>query len=223
MQDSLAGYRITIGENRLPTLLLVPRSLLLVLTLGLLGETVERAPDDRELTDLERSLIEYFLQTQWLPAFKETWPSDVDAIWQSPQTEVNPACSRLFKPDELVLVFTCVVMVPFGEQKLSWLFHKKGLAQLVGLRETTATPADPAHSNLEALVRGMPLDLVVVLGKVELGIAQLARLEVGDVLLLHQQVSEPLTAMVGDEPKFRGWAGRAGTSAAFRIESLIDE
>jgi len=223
LPDGQAGYRIVIAGNRLPTLLVLPRPLLLALVGGLLGETGEQLPEDRELTPVEQSLAEYFLQNLWVPFFKETWPSAVQVIWEWPQPEPNPQCSRVVPSDASVVVFTCVLRGPFGEQTCSWLFPKKGLAELLGAAEPDAPPADAATARVETLVRNLPLDFVVVLSRVEISLAQLAELQVGDVILLHQRVGEPLAAQVGDETKFLGWAGRSGSSTAFRIESVIGE
>jgi flagellar motor switch protein FliM len=220
--EAVAGYRVALVDTRLPTLLILPRPLLLTLVDGLLGQAVDQLPADRELTDVERPICEYFLQTLWLAFFKDTWPGAVQGIWEYPQAENNPQCSRLFAPDELVVVFTCEIRGPFGAQTCTWLFQKKGLAELMGWDESDAVSTEPQGSRIETLVRSLPLDVVVVLGGVEICISQLSQLRVGDVILLNQRVVEPLTALIGDEAKFRGWAGRSGSSIAFRIDSLIE-
>lgn len=222
LDEAAAGYRISLAGNRLRTLLIVSRPLLLTFVDGLLGQAVEKLPADRELTDVERPIAEYFLQTLWLTFFKDTWPGAVQVIWEFPQAENNPQCSRLFAPDELIVVFTCEIRGPFGVQECSWLFQKKGLAELMGWDEGDVVPTEPQGSRIETLVRSLPLDVVVVLGGVDICISQLSQLQVGDVILLNQRVGEPLTALIGDEAKFRGWAGRTGSSLAFRIDSLIE-
>jgi flagellar motor switch protein FliM len=222
LDDAAAGYRITLAGNRLPTLLVLSRPMLLALVDGLLGQALESLPADRELTDVERPIAEYFLQTLWLTFFKDTWPGPVPGIWEFPQAERNLQCSRLFAPDELVVVFSCEIRGTFGVQECSWLFQRKGLAELLGWNEDAVGSKEPQASRIETLVRSLPLDVVVVLGGVEICISQLSTLQVGDVILLNQRVSEPLTALIGDEAKFLGWAGRTGSSMAFRIDSLIE-
>ncbi|MFO0865831.1 MAG: FliM/FliN family flagellar motor C-terminal domain-containing protein [Gemmataceae bacterium] len=83
----------------------------------------------------------------------------------------------------------------------------------------------PVHvgNQLEALVRNLPLDVTVILGTVEVPLAQLANLQRGDLILLEQRISEPLSAYLGDKPFFRGWPTRAGSYQAFAIDSLLDQ
>jgi flagellar motor switch/type III secretory pathway protein FliN len=75
---------------------------------------------------------------------------------------------------------------------------------------------------LETLVRDLPVEVSVTLGNVELPLAELSRLREGDVVILNQRTSEPLTALVAGARRFRVWPGRLGSQQAFRIESLIE-
>src|SRR4051794_41112477 len=65
LPDNSVGYKIAIAGSQLPTLLVLPRPLLLAIVQGLLGESCDKLPEDRDLTEVERSLVEYFLQTLW--------------------------------------------------------------------------------------------------------------------------------------------------------------
>ena len=67
----------------------------------------------------------------------------------------------------------------------------------------------------------LPLDITVVLGTVELTLGELARLMVGDVIILDQRVSDPLPAFLAGENKCRGWPGRVGSRQAFEIQSFV--
>ncbi len=63
--------------------------------------------------------------------------------------------------------------------------------------------------------------MTVVLGTVELSLADLSRLSVGDVVILDQRVSEPLTAELAGQQKCAGWPGRVGTRQAFEVASFL--
>src|SRR2546430_1497218 len=60
---TVIGYRVVIGSGQLPTLLVLPRVLLLQLVALILGDAA--APEDREPTLVEDNLAEYFLAHYW--------------------------------------------------------------------------------------------------------------------------------------------------------------
>lgn len=221
--DRLVGMRVPLGAPPLPTLLVVPRPLLLALTGALLGEESAGPLDDRDLTTVELSLAEHFLTAHWLPPFVRTWPGAAEPRWQAGPPESLAQCGRQFAQDEPLVAFAWTLTGDFGAADCWWFFRRAGLAELLGADEGTATPIEAVPARLEALVRGLPLPLAIELGSVELPLAQLSQLRVGDLVLLGQRTAEPLTARVGDREKFRGWAGRSGSSWAFQIASLIEE
>ena len=75
---------------------------------------------------------------------------------------------------------------------------------------------------MESLVHGLPVELIVDLGSIELPLSRLSQLQVGDVIMLNRRIDEPIVAQVGDTPKFLGWAGRAGSLKAFRVQSMTE-
>ena len=85
-----------------------------------------------------------------------------------------------------------------------------------------ADAASRTDHRVEALVGGLPVEVVALLGTAELTLSQLAGLKAGDVVLLKQRVSEPLSAVVAGRPRFRVWPGRSGSRQACRIDSLTE-
>lgn len=86
-------------------------------------------------------------------------------------------------------------------------------------REASKEAAGRQH--LEPLVCELPVEISVLLGTIDLPFSQLARLRPGDLVILNQSVSEPLTALVAGEKKFQVWPGRVGSRPAFQIKSSI--
>lgn len=218
------GFRIHLGPEKLPTLWIVQRSLALSLISGLLGEAESGEKPERDLTLVEDSLADYFVQSNWTPYFKEAWPSLEETSWEVGPREPNPQVTRLFAPTDPLIVFSFEFKGPFGSKPSTWLFPQKGFMALLDHEEPAPerTPANVGNQ-LEALVRNLPLDITVILGNVEVPLAQIANLQRGDVILLEQRISEPLSAYLGDKPYFRGWPTRAGSYQAFVIDSLLDE
>lgn len=71
-------------------------------------------------------------------------------------------------------------------------------------------------------MRGVPLDLSVVLGEAAVPLRQLLQLAIGDVIPLSTRVGEPLVAPVQGRPKFLGHPGRQGSFAAFKVASVLE-
>ncbi|GBD21058.1 Flagellar motor switch protein FliM [bacterium HR28] len=78
-------------------------------------------------------------------------------------------------------------------------------------------------AHLSAQLEEVPLQLRVELGRVRLTVQDLLALEVGDVLVLDQDVSFPLTVYVENEPRFYAFPGRRGRSLAVRIGGTVTE
>lgn len=72
-------------------------------------------------------------------------------------------------------------------------------------------------ADLMAQLEEVPLTVVVELGRARLTVDDLMKLEVGDVLVLDQDVSFPLLVKVENEPCFYAYPGKRGRSLAVRI------
>jgi flagellar motor switch protein FliM len=222
LPEGTCGYRVMIGDDRLPTFLTLPRPLLLRLVESLLGEK-EPAENARDFTPIEENLAEYFLIEHWLPSFRETWPAaEVPAVRLHPR-EANPQCSRLFAPTESLIQITFQLRAGGGEGLGAWYFHRRALIELVG-GPIEAAPPEIAPNVLaarrEAVVTSLPIHLQIVLGSTDLSLTQLARLKVGDVLLLDRRADERIIAQAGGRELFQGKAGRHGSRKAFQIEGF---
>ncbi|HYV36409.1 MAG TPA: FliM/FliN family flagellar motor switch protein [Gemmataceae bacterium] len=223
LPETVVAYRIALPPET-ATLAIFPRITMLTVVAGLLGDGAGGLTQDRELTGVEESLFRYFLQDFLLPVFQEAWPGTTPLVPTLDRLEVNPRWSRIFADVGHLLSCGFVMRCGGVKHNCQWLAPQKGLLALLG--ETvqqhgeTATGPAPPSPNIETLVRELPVEIAVQLGSAELSLSQLARLDVGDMVILNQKVTEPLLASVGGGHKFRGWAGRIGALQAFQIESL---
>jgi flagellar motor switch protein FliM len=226
LPDALIGYRMVRGAEPAEAFLLLPRPLVLALVAAMVGAAASSLPEDRELTVVEDSLCDYLVQHLMLPVFQETWPGREGLALTVRQKESNPKYARVFAPDALVVVGTFAVRGPFGEQAWYWIEPQKRLLELFAeLRQEGPGAAQQVagRQRMEELVRQLPVEIAVTLGKAELPLLSLARLHAGDLIILNQRVSEPLAASVAGEKKLRVWPGRVGSRQAVQIESLLGE
>jgi len=225
LPETAVAYRLGLAGGKVTTLAAMSRPLALALASGLVGDCGKALPADRELTVLEESLFEFFVNHHLLPSLNETWPGSEPARLELLQAEPNPRWSRLFSADMPVVMCTFILSGPFGVDEWHWLLPREGLLMLLDQPDMPAPAADgdaaTARPRLEARVNDLPVEISVCLGSVNVRLSQLSGLRVGDLIVLNQRVSEPLTAAMGKEDKYRGWPGRIGSSQAFKIESLL--
>ena len=223
--DAVVGYRIAVGKEGVTTLLMLQRPLVLAVVAGMVGDATGVLPEDRELTPVEESVCAFLLEHVLLPAMQETWLGAESVDIKFGQREANPKYARVVAPSSSVVVSSFVFRGPFGEQEWSWMLPQKFLLQLFAggqepVQEVSEEPAGRAQ--MEQLVRTLPVEISVTLGSVDLPLSQLSQLQPGDLMVLHQRVSEPLTASVAGGKKMRVWPGCIDSQRAVRIESAME-
>jgi flagellar motor switch protein FliM len=224
LPDPCVAVRIILDRD-VPTILAMPRTLVLALAAALLGDAGGDAVTDRELTPVEETLLRYFLETFVLPALRETWPGPVVPSMELDETEPFPQWTRLFTGYELLVDSTLAFSGVFGEERAHWLVPQKPLSSLLGTSSDAEAqePVDAgSERGLDAIVQELPLEIAVQLGCASISLSQLASLRVGDMVILGQQVSAPLAAYVGSERKLQVWAGRVGAWKAIQVESVLE-
>jgi flagellar motor switch protein FliM len=229
LPEAAVGYGVTLGSEAVAALAALPRSLALALVGGMLGDADSALPEDRGLTAVEEELYGFFVQEVLVATLQETWPAAQAIPLKLRRREPHPRWTRIFPPEDNVVACSFALKGPFGEGGWTWLLSQKHLLEQLarsapGAARVKAAPAGlPEAERLRLLVEELPVDVTVVLGTVQLTLAELAQLSVGDVVILNQRVSEPLPAYVAGEKKCRGWPGRVGSRQAFEIESFLGE
>ena len=225
VSENAFGGRL--NEPRLGvSLLAVPRPVLLALIASLLGGAPSVLPADRDLTPVEEALWEFFVRTLWFPVLQHTWPGGEGFALALEHKETNPRFTRMFPAGEPVVVCGLTFQGPFGEHDWYWLLSQRSLtAQLAPTAPAPAAPSAPTRpvrERLEVLVRDLTLEFSACLGTVELPLAQISQLRVGDVVVLDQRCGEPLAAAVDGNKKFRAWPGRVGNRQAVMVQALLE-
>jgi flagellar motor switch protein FliM len=226
LPDAAVGYGVGFNSKTAAALLVLPRPLALALIAGMLGDESGALPEDRELTRVDDEVCRSFVEDALVRTLQETWPAAEAVPLTLLAREPHPRWARTFPPEGNVVVCTFDVKGPFGDSAWYWILSQKHLLEQLarsapGAEKAKAAGGLPEAERLRLLVEELPVDVTVVLGTVELTLAELARLGVGDLILLDQRVSESLPAYVAGEKKCRGWPGRVGSRQAFEIESFL--
>ena len=218
-ERSLA-FQVNLAGCNARSMFAIPNPLAQVLIGCLLGEQPTELPAERDLTPAESSVGEFLISTV-LGSLTEAWSGDTPLELRVGEREANLRRTKTFKATEPIAICRSTIQTAAGATACCWMLSNEYLTHLFGATERTRSPAPdaPTRVQLEALVRGMTTEVAIRLGGVQLTAPQLAKLQVGDLVVLDQRVSEPLRATIGDEPRYLGWPGRVGDRQAYVIES----
>lgn len=214
------GFRMFLAGC--PTILALPNRLAQSLAAGLLGDSLATELSERELSPVEINLCELTVKT-FIGSLTEAWIGESSPTVELRDREPNLRRSKTFRPKEALVVCRFSMNVLGCEHLWSWLVRMETILELFGAVPSgpVSTPSALQRQQMESLVRGMKLPLTVKLGQVQLTAPQLAELQIGDVVVLHQRITEPLKAFVSGWPAFLGWPGQIAGKQAFQIESEL--
>lgn len=215
LSDHQLGFALEMDNY--PVCLVVPRTLVLWLLLQALGEPLQQLPPDRELTAVERDSLDYLIP-QLLDPMRAVWPASVPPVVRLVEKGRpmvicrldfdRPALLARLQPtwtSEAEILFLFPTELPFRVMRVS--DRKDGFDRAL----------------LESAVRQLPVEFAVNLGTARLDFDQLRRLNPGDVVVLDQAVSAPLSATLSGLPRFHVWPGVIGGEVAVRIAADMAE
>jgi flagellar motor switch protein FliM len=224
LPDPGVGFVVTIGEMSFPTLWSFATPQALALAADLLGNLEPDWPKARALTAVEESLMQLLIhELAW--ALGESWPGRQSIACRAGDFEPRVARSRLFgRPDKMIVTEFCLA-TRLGDAECRWIIPEAPFEQLAGVEWPQTPQVDEpksATSGIERLAVALPITLTVRLGEARLPMAQLAGLEVGDVVVLDQFINEPVVADIHGVAKYRGFPGRIGMQSSFQIVEILD-
>jgi flagellar motor switch protein FliM len=200
-----------------PAFLTFDRPLLLALLAGLLGEPVSAMPDDRELTQIELSMVEVLIE-QILSPIRLAWLGENEPKLAIVSTGIPRAACRL-PADVPAIVVDISVKAPFGDGKFTLALPTAGWSHPKAALNDRSAPTSFPRALAESAVRELGVDFSVLLGHARLTLKELTNLKPGDVLVLEQRVTDPLRARIGGKERFQVWPGALGRRQAVRIHA----
>lgn len=191
--------------------------------LGGAGETIE---GNRELTEIERAVIEGVLDKA-LQDLAEAWQGLLELKVNIEGLEMNLQFTPLTAENEATLLISMEVSINDKVGRMNLCFPAVFLegvmpklstqAWMSGYTRPTASHADTWQQNL----RDVRLPLVVSLRDIQLPLRELANLQPGDVIALNHGIQEPVFVFVGQEAKFRGLVGTVRRNLAVRLTEVL--
>jgi flagellar motor switch protein FliM len=190
---------------------------------GGFGRGVGQLPPGRLFTPTETRIIRMILDIIFR-SLKEAWSPVLDVDFDVINSEINPQFAQIADENDLVIVNRfeaesgpdstgCVDVVhPYGSLKPI----RDLLRSRVQTGDGNAESERVWREHLFDAVGDAPLELKVMLGKLQIPLGRFTELRAGEVFFLRKP--EHVRVMIDDIPVFEAQVGRSGVAKAIRIE-----
>jgi flagellar motor switch protein FliM len=192
----------------------------------LLGGTGDPLHSNRELTEIERAIIEGVLDKA-LQNLAEAWQGLVELKTNIEGLEMNLQFTPITAENEATLLITMEVSINDKVGMMSLCFPAIFLEGVMpklstqvwmsGHTRQTISHTDTWQQNL----RDVRLPLIVSLHDIQLPLREVANLQPGDVIVLNHGIHEPVSVSVGQEVRFRGQVGTVRRHLAVRLTEVV--
>jgi len=195
----------------------------------LLGGQGQGAEKNRELTEIERTIIEHRL-SQIVELSEEAWSEVYELKPRFVSMETNPQFTQIVAPNEMTVLIT--IEVKIGEEVgminvcMPYLVLEPILDKLSTffLFSTQARVTSPEQiSVIRRKIEWAKVEMVAFLGHSEILVGDLLELSIGDVIPLNQPVNDTLPIYVGEFMKFKSIPGLHGDHLAVQITEVVKE
>ncbi|MEM1128034.1 MAG: flagellar motor switch protein FliM [Bacteroidota bacterium] len=182
----------------------------------------------REVSQIEQRVMSKVMARAF-ESMEEAWSQAAHFTLREAAFESNAEFVQIIPGVEPAIVSTFEVIVYDQRSFLNICYPYILLERIIGrsgMKEwisskTTEVPAE-VRRGFEHNLTTLDVQLSAELGRTTLPVTELLNLHAGDVIPLRQSVLEPLTLRVGNVPKFKATAGRAGKRRAVRITDVLD-
>lgn len=218
-QTADPGYAasLKLGEAEVPSLVTFSGRMIATLVSGVLGDIGEDWKEFEPLTTVETSMLE-LLFGEITRTVGMGWPELDPLPCTLDSCLYRPVRSRVYAPDEGLLQRELIIETPFGKESAWWLLPVDrltdiGMSSLDSLSDADVLPDE----RLPAIAATLPVDIVVQLGTTRISLPEMNELEVGDFLVLDQNVQQPVEAFLAGRLQWLGMPCRLGRHQGFEI------
>jgi len=181
----------------------------------------------REMTDIEFGIIEGMLKRS-LKDLEDAWSQAIKVEIAIVDRETTPQLMQIAAPNEPVVLVTFEIKIADLSGMMNLCIPSRMLEPV--MNRFTQDWYSLSVSNrpekiglwINELLNEVPLPVSVFLGETKLAVQDIVNLEKGDIVVLGNHTSTPLTVRVGGVPKFRASIGEHGHRAAVKILSMIE-
>lgn len=194
----------------------------------LLGGSGKPLREDREFTEIEIGVMEYFFKGM-INLMKNVWFDYLEIAPRLMKIETNSRILQGIGTDENVVIIVMSIKVNETQGKinicipattLDMLFKKKMSQTKKNIKRGDHQAEEKRRLNIINEIRKTELEIKGVLGDVEVLSQDIYELEVGDIIKLNKPANSMVDVMVNDEVWFRGQLGDYKKKRAIEIKEL---
>lgn len=192
----------------------------------LLGGQGQGVPAPRELTEIERAVVQRVGQRA-LEDLQQAWQKIGAFSLRPANLETNPTLIQVTAPNEIVLVAT--FQLKMGEVLAGmtlgypYLLLEPIVERLGGLRWTPAKAGDGCRPLIARALAHTALDVRACLGRGRLRVRDVLGLAPGQLVPLAARRETPVSVLLNDVPKYGGRLGTHRTHLAVEILGRLHE
>ncbi|MGI6727454.1 MAG: flagellar motor switch protein FliM [Anaerovoracaceae bacterium] len=195
----------------------------------LLGGVGKPLANDREYTEIEIGILEYFIKSI-VHLMKNIWSDYIELTPKLTKIETNSRILQGISTEENVVIIVMDILMNETQGKinicipadtLNILFKKKAAQTKKNIRKTDQMTEAQRRADILNSISETKLEIKGVLGSMDVLSHELVNLEVGDVIKLHKPVNSLVDVMIGDTTWFRGEVGCLNKKKAIAIKETL--
>jgi flagellar motor switch protein FliM len=196
----------------------------------LFGGTGQGAKIQRDLTDIEQSVMEGIV-VRILANMREAWTQVIDLRPRLGSIETNPQFAQIVAPNEMVVLVTLETKV--GEEEgmmnlcIPYITIEPIISKLSSQFWFSSVRRNSSSQYLGVIkqkLSDVEMDVVAEIGSINLPIRDVLALRVGDVVRLSNvRITDSIVLTVGSKRKFFCQPGIVGKKMAVQITGKIDQ
>ena len=188
------------------------------------GETLK---NNRELTDIEMSVIEGIL-VRLLGNLREAWSNMTDLRPRLGNIETNPQFAGIVPPNTMVILTTFDTKIGDVEGMLNFCIPYITIEPIISKLSAqywysaVNTNITTEHINfIKDQISDIRLTIIAQLAETTLSFSEVSKLKVGDVIRFDTNVKSDVDVFIGRNVKFKAKAGTFGSRRAVQFHEAL--
>jgi flagellar motor switch protein FliM len=181
--------------------------------------------EGRDFTSIEYRVINKVVK-QVLQDLEQAWQPITPVSFVFVRSEVNPQFATIIPPTDVVIVVRYELEMDRMMGRMALVLPYSTIepirSKLYASFQSDQLEVDAEWiSRLRRLLHEVPVEISVELGTTSLKGSELMNMEIGDVIMLDNDVSKPLVVKVEGMPKLRAMPGVCRGNLAFQVQGDI--